>query len=87
MAAETGRSIDSIIARNARVEQDKAWETSKTRRAIIAVATYIVILYFLLLINAPNPYFNAMVPAAAYVLSTLSIPFIKNIWANKFYKK
>lgn len=82
----TNEKISAILSRNARVERDKVWETSKIRRAVIAVATYLVILYFLLLINAPNPYFNAIVPAAAYLLSTLSLPFIKKWWEKEFYK-
>jgi len=69
------------------VEGDKAWETSKTRRAIIAAATYAIVLYFLLLINAPNPYFNALVPTIGYVLSTLSLPFIKNRWLENVHQK
>ncbi|MFH1224256.1 MAG: hypothetical protein V1676_00450 [Candidatus Diapherotrites archaeon] len=86
MPHATNEKISAILSRNARVERDKAWEVSKTRRAIIAVATYLVILYFLLLINAPNPYTNALVPAAAYLLSTLSLPFIKKWWEKEFYK-
>jgi len=79
--------IEGIKARNARVEADKAWETSITRRIIIAIATYICIAVFLVLINAPNPYFNSLVPTAAYILSTLSMPFLKNFWIKNFYKK
>ncbi|MEK7615775.1 MAG: hypothetical protein AAB420_01035 [Patescibacteria group bacterium] len=34
--------IKTIEARNTRVETDKAWETSWTRRLSIAIATYII---------------------------------------------
>ena len=35
--------IEQIKQRNARVEADKAWETSLFRKILIAVLTYIVI--------------------------------------------
>ena len=87
MKKEIEAKINSILERNKRVESDKAWETSITRRAIIAIATYFIVLYFLLAINAPNPFFNALIPAIAFILSTLSFPFIKKFWIEKFYKK
>lgn len=40
---EIDQNIESIQNRNARVETDKAWETSLTRRAIIAIGTYVII--------------------------------------------
>lgn len=87
MEKEIEQKIYSILERNKKVETDKAWETSKMRRIIIAMATYLIVLYFLLAINAPNPFFNALIPAIAFILSTLSLPFIKNWWINNFYKK
>jgi hypothetical protein len=79
--------IESIKERNRRVETDKAWETSKTRRIIVALMTYVIILIFLLLIGAPYPFLNAIVPTAGFVLSTLTLPFFKKWWINNFYKK
>ena len=81
------KEIRSIKARNARVEADKAWETSWTRRGIIFAATYIIIAVFLSSISAPNPFVNALIPAIGYVLSTLTFPFIKNLWAKRFYRR
>tara|TARA_Y100000310_G_C20599440_1_gene772245 strand:- start:1137 stop:1388 length:252 start_codon:yes stop_codon:yes gene_type:complete len=75
--------VDSIKARNKRVEADKAWETSYTRRSIITVLTYIVIVIFLYTINAPKPWFNALVPAIGYFLSTLTMPFVKKWWIRR----
>ena len=79
--------IHEIRERNKRVERDKAWETSKTRRAIIALMTYIIIVVFLYSINAPNPLFNAIVPTVGFILSTLSLPFFKKLWIKQIYKK
>ena len=75
--------IEKIKQRNARVEADKAWETSYFRRGLITVATYAVIAVFLISIDAPNPWFNAMIPAIAFFLSTLTLPFIKEWWIKK----
>jgi hypothetical protein len=69
------------------VEADKAWETSKTRRALIAITTYFLAVLLFILINAPNPWLTALVPAAAYALSTLTLPFVKDWWVKRIYKK
>ncbi len=77
------KEVAEIKERNKRVEEDKAWETSLGRRLILAVATYLVILYFLILINAENAYLAALVPAMAYLLQQYSMPFLKEIWLKK----
>jgi len=72
--------IKKIKERNARVEKDKAWETSYFRRTAIAIGTYVVVLLFLIIIEASNPYLAAAVPAIAFLLSTLTLPFFKKWW-------
>ena len=79
--------VESIVERNKRVEIDKSWETSKLRRGILASVTYLIVLYFLILINAPNPFLNAFIPAGAYLIQQYSIPFIKKFWVKNIYKK
>lgn len=79
--------IEDVKARNTRVEADKAWETSLTRRVIIAMITYLVVGFYLAILDIPYPWFNAIVPPAAYMLSTLSLGFTKQIWINKIYLK
>jgi len=74
------REINQIKERNKRVESDKAWETSWTRRIIILILTYLVIVLFLYMTKLPNPFLNAIVPAVAFTISTLSLPFFKKIW-------
>jgi hypothetical protein len=74
--------IKSIKERNARVEADKAWETSLARRMAIAIGTYILSAIFLLAINAQNPYLAALVPALGFLLSTLTLPFLKTAWLH-----
>jgi sterol desaturase/sphingolipid hydroxylase (fatty acid hydroxylase superfamily) len=77
--------IEQIKQRNKKVESDKAWETSKTRRIIIALMTYFVIVIFLWSINAPHPWLNAIVPALGFILSTLTFPFFKRVWLKYIY--
>jgi hypothetical protein len=79
--------IENLKERNKRVERDKAWETSNTRKIIIALMTYIVIVVFLWEINAPKPLLNAIVPTIGFILSTLTLPFFKKLWISYIYKK
>jgi len=78
---------EDIHERNKRVEADKAWETSLTRRSIITVVTYLIVGFYLNLLKVDYAWFHALVPPAAYVLSTLSLGFIKKIWIEKIHIK
>ena len=60
--------IEKIKERNKRVEANKAWEVSITRKIIIALMTYIIIVIFLWSINAPRPWLNAIVPVVGFIL-------------------
>lgn len=77
------KELKKIIERNKRVESDKAWETSKTRKIIIAGMTYAIILIFFIIAELPNPFVNALVPTTAFVMSTLGLGFIKDYWIKK----
>ncbi len=74
------KRLEAIEERNERVEQDKAWETSLTRRATITVSTYIVVASYLIVIGNDKPLFNALVPATGYLLSTLVLGKIRGLW-------
>ncbi|MBI3115265.1 MAG: hypothetical protein HYZ09_02105, partial [Candidatus Kerfeldbacteria bacterium] len=65
-----------------RVEADKAWEVSWTRRLVIAAMTYVIAVIWLYMIDNSAPYLNGFVPAAGYILSTLSLPAIKRWWVR-----
>ena len=80
---DTNPAIESILDRNKRVEAEKAWETSLTRRAFIAVITYLTACLFLWSIGTPNFAINALVPTGGYLLSTLSLPPLKKWWLSK----
>jgi hypothetical protein len=72
--------IQKIEERNKTVELDKKWETSFTRRTILAVFSYLVVAIFFIVIGLPNPWINAIVPALAFMIQQLSMPFFKKIW-------
>lgn len=76
----TQEKIESIEQRNRRVELDKAWETSFVRRGFIACVTYAIAVWFMWSIGVGDAYLNALVPTGGYVLSTLSLPFLKQWW-------
>ncbi len=79
--------IQAIKERNQRVEMDKKWETSWIRRIFITLITYVIAGIWLVLINDTYPWLKAFVPTGGYVLSMLSLPFIKRWWIKKRLKK
>lgn len=72
--------VGAIEERNKKVEQDKAWETSWTRRLSISVLTYCVVAGYLFMIGNDRPLINALVPAVGFLLSTLLLKGIKGTW-------
>lgn len=81
------KEIEQIKERNLRVEIDKKWETSFTRRILLIIFTYLAIGIYLNAININNPWLNAIVPAIAFLLSTLTLPFFKRLWMRHFNKE
>ena len=74
------KEVKKINERNRKVEVDKAWETSYVRRSLLTIFTYLAIGIYLSTINIPDPWLNAIVPAVGFMLSTLTLPFFKNLW-------
>ncbi|MDO8664467.1 MAG: hypothetical protein Q7K44_02890 [Candidatus Liptonbacteria bacterium] len=74
------KDVADIKERNARVDMDKAWETSATRKILVAVLTYAAVVLFFFFAELPKPFVNAIVPTVGFVLSTLSVPVFKKIW-------
>ena len=75
-----GKRVAAVEARNARVEADKAWETSWTRRGLLVLFTYLAVGAYLAAIGVKDAWLNAIVPAVAFMLSTLTLPYFKGIW-------
>ena len=73
--------IQKIKERNKRVELDKKWETSYTRKICICGLTYIIVLIYTCFIRkTSNVFFSALVPVIGFFLSTLSLKFIRKLW-------
>ncbi len=76
------QEIEALRERNRRVEADKAWEISWARALTIAAFTYLIAGVWLVVIHDSNPWLKAFVPAVGYVLSTCSLPFVKQWWVK-----
>ena len=81
------RRVQKIEERNGRVEKDKAWERSGTRRLLLAVFTYLAIAAYLWAIGISRPWLHAIVPTVGFMISTLAMPWFKRIWVKNTYKK
>ena len=79
--------IEKIEKRNKNVEADKAWEGSWVRKLVLITFTYIAVGLYLKVINVDKPWINAIVPSLGFLLSTLTLPFIKTLWIKYLYKK
>lgn len=78
------KEIKEIKERNKRVELDKAWETSWTRKICIMLLTYIVVVIYSYVIKSnSNIFFSSLVPVIGFTLSTLSLRFVRKIWEKK----
>jgi len=84
MEQELKEEIEQIKQRNKRVEKDKAWETSWTRRICIMILTYIVVvLYSFSISKISNIWLSSLVPVIGFTLSTLSLNVVRKIWEKK----
>lgn len=73
--------IKEIKERNKRVELDKKWETSLTRKICIAILTYIVVVTYSYMINKiSNIWLSSLVPVIGFTLSTLSLKGVRCLW-------
>lgn len=79
--------LQVIEERNARVSADKAWETSVTRRVVISICTYIFAVIFLRSTHTSHPFLAACWPVVGYVLSTLSLQRVRQMWIARTLKK
>lgn len=83
---ELNQKIAKIEERNNKVETDKAWELSLTRKILLAIFTYLAVGLYLRAINIPDAWLNAITPSIGFLLSTLALPFFKNWWIKYIYK-
>lgn len=82
------QELENIKKRNKRVELDKSWETSWTRKICIMILTYvIVVIYSYLIKQNDNILLSSLVPVIGFALSTLSLKYIRKVWEKKIYLK
>ena len=72
--------VAAIEERNLKVETDKAWETSLTRRGAIILVTYVIATLTFAVIGTEAPYVMAVIPTLGYLLSTLALPPVRKHW-------
>jgi hypothetical protein len=82
MNKDIEKRLELIEARNKRVDDNKDWETSWTRRLSIMGLTYIVVAFYLKFVVHIEPWINALVPVLGFLLSTLTISILKQTWIN-----
>jgi len=78
--AELDKRVSAIELRNQKVEVDKAWETSFTRKLLLILFTYVSIGLYMWVIKINQPWINAVIPTLGFLLSTLTLPYFKNLW-------
>ncbi len=78
--AQLDLRISAIEARNRRVELEKAWEISITRKVSIIALTYLVMILVFWSLENEKYLLNAIVPTFGFFLSTLSLPRVKAWW-------
>lgn len=82
---DLNKEIEEIKNRNKRVELDKKWETSWTRKICICIVTYIVVVaYSYIVRNYDNIFLSSLVPVIGFTLSTLSLKYVRKIWEKKY---
>lgn len=81
---ELEKQLNEIKKRNQRVELDKKWETSYTRRIFIMLITYfVVVIYSVMIQKMDSIWLSSLVPVIGFLLSTLSLKMIRKIWGKK----
>lgn len=78
------QEIENIKERNKKVELDKSWETSWTRKICIMILTYVVVIIYSYLIKRyDNILLSSLVPVIGFTLSTLSLKYVRKIWEKR----
>lgn len=78
--------INDLEERNLIKDTSKAWETSLTRRILIALFTYLAVSLYFNALGVNDPWLNAIVPTIGFLLSTLTLPWFKRLWVKYIYK-
>jgi len=77
--------IIKIKKRNTRADADKAWERSFFRCVLTSLIAYGFIAYLLKIVNVPEFFNAAIIPAIAYFVIQVVLFIIKRIWLKLVY--
>lgn len=84
------KEIQQLQKRNTKVELEKKWETSYTRRLFIALITFFAAFFFLrvsgTVLDQRTLFISALIPAGAFLISTLTLPPLQKIWKKIFHR-
>jgi len=83
---ELDERLEKIESRNKKVEANKAWETSLSRKAFLVAITYFMVGLTLTAIKDSQPWIHAIIPSLGFFLSTLTLTFVKKYWMKHVYK-
>lgn len=75
--------IAKIEERNRKVELDKMWEKSWTRRALLILFTYGAVLLYFMAVGIESPFVSAVVPTVGFLCSTLTLSWFKKVWERR----
>ena len=78
--------IGTLKHRNRLTDLDKAWDASAIRAVLLMGFTYLTLVVYLHALGIKSAWQNAVVPAAGFMLSMLSMPSVKSIWLHIFFK-
>jgi len=53
------------------------------RRFLLILFTYLSIGIYMHAVGIDNPWLNAVIPSLGFLLSTLTLPFFKELWIKK----
>ena len=81
------KELEKIKWRNQKVEADKAWETSCSRKILVAIMTYTIVVIVMYLLKLENIFVSAWIPTAWFLLSTLTINIVKKMYIERYVKK
>ncbi|MCR4277718.1 MAG: hypothetical protein NUV80_03080 [Candidatus Berkelbacteria bacterium] len=81
--SELTKRVEVIEARNSKVELDKQWETSTFRKVFLLTITYVLLAIYITLIGVNRPWLNAIIPSLGFLISTLTLGWVKAVWINR----
>jgi len=76
-------TLATVLERNRKVEIEKSWETSNTRKITIVILTYALMCLIFWWLGVENLFRNAIIPTLGYYLSTQSLPMVKKWWLRR----